>query len=130
MARAIEIFASINFIVMGLSHILQPRAWQEFFGFLHERGVPGSFFNAFLSVGMGSLIVAFHNVWGGLPTLLTLYGWLSLVKGGLFLLVPSIGLRSLERGLAMETRGWIVPGVLLLALAAVTLFAGLEAGAS
>lgn len=129
MTRAIEIFAAINFIVMGLSHILQPKAWQTFFTFLHARGIPGSFFNAFLALGMGSLIVAFHNVWEGVvPTLLTLYGWASIVKGGLFVTVPPMGLRSLEKGISLELWKWRVPGVILLALGLALVFFGTETG--
>ncbi len=126
MVRAIEIFASINFIIMGLSHILQPKAWQEFFTFLHAKGIPGSFFNAFLALGMGSLIVAFHNVWTGVPLLLTLWGWASVVKGGLFVMVPPLGLKSLEKGIAMDTKKWAVPGVVLVALGVVLLVFGTE----
>lgn len=127
MVRAIEIFVSINFIVMGLSHIFQPRAWQEFFTFLHSKGIPGSFFNAFLALGMGSIVVAFHNVWSGVPMIVTIYGWASVLKGGLFLLVPSLGLKSLEKGTSMDPKKWVIPGLFLLALGVVTLFFGTDA---
>ena len=34
MERSVEVVAAILFGVIGLSHILQPRAWVEFFTFL------------------------------------------------------------------------------------------------
>ena len=80
MERAVQIFAVINFLAMGLSHIVQHRAWKEFFVFLHARGNVGNFLNAILALGMGSLIFAFHRVWSGIPLLLTLYGLASLLK--------------------------------------------------
>ena len=60
MERSIEAFAAINFIIMGLSHLTQPRAWIEFFTLLRNKGEAGAFVNGFITLGMGSLIVAFH----------------------------------------------------------------------
>ena len=57
--RAIEIFAAINFLILGLSHVFQHRAWTEFFVRLREKGHPGAFANGFLTLFTGSLIVAF-----------------------------------------------------------------------
>jgi len=62
-------------LVIGLSHVAQPRAWVEFFVWLRGKGHAGVFVNGFLSLGFGSFIVAFHNVWNGLPVILTLLGW-------------------------------------------------------
>ena len=38
MERATEIFAAIQLLVIGLSHVFQPRAWVEFFLWLREKG--------------------------------------------------------------------------------------------
>ena len=75
---------------------------------------------------MGSIVIAFHNVWSGVSSALTLYGWALVVKGGLFLVLPSLGLKSLEKGIAMDTKKWRVPRVFLLAIGLVTLFSGTE----
>ena len=122
MERAVQIFAVINFLAMGLSHIVQHRAWKEFFVFLHARGNVGNFLNAILALGMGSLIFAFHRVWSGIPLLLTLYGLASLLKGTLFLVVPKVGLRSIGTPSTNDSRVLIVPGVMMLALAAALLY--------
>ena len=68
MERAIQIFAVVNLVVIGLSHVAQPRAWAEFFVALREKGDRGVFVVGFMSLAFGSLIVAFHNVWSGLPS--------------------------------------------------------------
>ena len=122
MERAVQIFAVINFLAMGLSHIVQHRAWKEFFVFLHARGNAGNFLNAILALGMGSLIFAFHRVWSGIPLLLTLYGLASLLKGTLFLVAPKVGLRSIGTPTTNDSRVLIVPGVMMLALAAALLY--------
>ena len=74
MEQAVQIFAIVNFVVIGLSHIVQPRVWVEFFVFLRERGEAGAFATALLSLIFGSIIVAFHNVWTRIPAVLTVVG--------------------------------------------------------
>ena len=40
MERSVEILAIILFGITGLSHIVQPRAWVDFFILLRNRGKP------------------------------------------------------------------------------------------
>ena len=75
MGRSVEIVASILFGVIGLSHILQPKAWVEFFILLRGKGETGAFMDGFLNLPFGAIIVGFHNIWSGIPVLLTLLGW-------------------------------------------------------
>ena len=88
MEQAIQTFAAINFLVIGLSHVVQHRAWAEFFILLHRQGRPGAFANGFLSLLMGTLIVAFHNVWSGIPVVLTVLGWSFVLKAAVVFVVP------------------------------------------
>ena len=117
MERAIEIYAGIQFLVIGLSHLFQPRAWVDFFVLLRGKGLPGVFANAFLSLVFGSIIVAFHNVWAGLPMVLTIVGWAQVLKSLIGFVLPQVSMRGLQRP-SME-RAWEfqVAGMLFLALA-------------
>lgn len=119
MERAIQIYAIINFVVIGISHVLQPRAWVDFFIFLRERGEAGVFAAAFLSLSFGSLIVAFHNVWSGLPIVLTLVGWSQVLKALIYFAFPAFGLRKLQIPSHDRAQMFVVPGILFLVLAAV-----------
>jgi uncharacterized protein YjeT (DUF2065 family) len=103
-ARAIEIFAVVNFAVVGLSHVAQPRAWVELFAGMRSLGYTGVFLNGMLSLLVGSIIVAFHNQWTGLPALLTAIGWMQVVKGAISLTMPRVGMRGLLR-VSMD-RAW------------------------
>jgi hypothetical protein len=116
MERAVQIFAAVNFLVIGISHIVQPRAWVEFFLLLRDKGRAGAFINGFLSLGMGSLIAGFHNVWSGPATVLTVLGWLWVLKALLAFAKPEIGLKGISR-VSME-RAWefVAAGVFLLVL--------------
>jgi hypothetical protein len=122
MEEAVQIFAAINFLAIGLSHTVQHRVWKEFFVFLHARGNIGNVLNALLALGMGSLILGFHRVWTGVPLLLTLYGIAATAKGTLFLAMPRIGLRSMQNATEKDSRLFMVPGVLLMALGAALLW--------
>jgi hypothetical protein len=117
--RAIEVYAVINFAVIGISHAVQPRAWVEFFVSLRERGEAGVFATAFLSLLFGSLVVAFHNVWSGIPVLLTLVGWAQVVKALVYFTFPAFGLRKLQIPSHERAHLFVAPGVLFLVLAAV-----------
>lgn len=114
MEASIQKLAAISFFVMGLSHICQPRAWAEFFILLRDKGAPGNFINALLTLPMGALIVSFHNVWSGIPLILTLLGWAYVAKSLLFFVYPPAGLRSLSLVSLEKSHRFIVPGVMLL----------------
>jgi hypothetical protein len=118
MEKAIEMFAAVNFTVTGLSHVLQSRGWVEFFVWLRSKGHAGVFVNGLLSLGFGSVVVGFHNVWTGLPMVLTIVGWAHVTKALLILVAPEVGMRSLERVSPERGHELVVAGAALLALGA------------
>ena len=95
MEIAVEKFAVICFFLSGVSHIVQPRAWAEFFIRLREKGTTGSFINTWIHFPLGALIVAFHNVWCGIPAILTVLGYACVIKVYLFRF-PRYGLKVME----------------------------------
>ena len=50
MERSVEVLATILFGVLGLSHILQPKAWAEFFILLRGKGESGAFVDGLLNL--------------------------------------------------------------------------------
>ena len=117
MERGIEIFAAINFMIIGASHVFQPRAWAEFFVRLQGLGKPGAFANGFLSLFMGSLIVAFHNIWSGPGLLLTALGYAMVIKAAIVFVRPDLGLASMSRVTLEESRKFTIAGLLFIAVA-------------
>ncbi len=117
MERSVEVLAIILFGVWGLSHILQHKAWAEFFILLRGKGEAGAFVDGFLNLPLGCLIVAFHDTWSGIPVVLTLVGWGLLIKGLIRFCLPKQGLMMMER-VSME-RSWEfrVAGAALVVLA-------------
>ncbi len=117
MEQAVQIFAIVNFVVIGLSHIVQPRVWVEFFVFLRERGEAGAFATALLSLIFGSIIVAFHNVWAGIPMVLTIVGWAQVLKALIYFTFPSFGLRKMQIPSRERPQLFVYPGIAFLILA-------------
>ena len=117
MAESIAIFASINFTIIGLSHIFQIQGWRDFFQQLHSMGRTGAFANGMITLLMGSLIVSFHNIWTGVPVILTLIGWGYILKATIVFLNPDWGLRSMEGVENASPTKFRIAGVGLLAVA-------------
>ena len=97
MEEAILRLAAISFLLIGVSHIARPTVWVELFQLIREKGEAGAFINGFIHFPLGALIVAFHNVWTGIPIVLTLIGYGLILKGIVCFVFPAHALRSLKR---------------------------------
>ena len=117
MERSVEILAIILLGVAGLSHLLQPKAWAEFFILLRGMGAVGMFVDGFLNLALAAIIIGFHNVWYGIPAVLTLVGWCLLLKGLIRFCAPQLALRVTARVSVERAWEFQVAGAGLLALA-------------
>ena len=128
METSVEKLVAINFLVFGLSHLLQPRVWVQFFIMLREKGEVGSFLNGFVHFPLGAFIVAFHNVWHGIPMIVTIMGWGLVIKSTLYFTYPQHGIRML--GTVKMARSWhfVVAGAFSVALGALILYSACSGG--
>ena len=122
MEIAVTRLAIICFFITGVSHIIQPRVWARFFMGMYSKGEVGSFQNALLHFPLGVLIVSFHNVWQGLPLMLTIIGWGLVLKSFIYFTFPGHGMKILAR-VSME-RSWefVVAGVFSVGISGLLLF--------
>jgi hypothetical protein len=127
MERSVEVLAIILFGVFGLSHILQHKAWAEFFIVLRNSGEPGAFVDGFLNLPMAAVIIGFHNTWSGIPAVLTLVGWCLLIKSLIRFCAPKLALRAMARVSVERSWEFQVAGGGLFALASLLGY-GLYAG--
>ena len=125
MEQAVQIYAAVQFLVIGLSHAFQPRAWVDFFIWLRGNGHAGVFANGFLSLIFGSVVVGFHNVWTGWAMVLTLIGWAQVIKAFVSFVMPQVGMRSLQRVSHDRARDFVVGGVIFLVLSALMTYLAL-----
>ncbi len=121
MQHGVEAFTGISLVVIGLSHLIQPRAWASYFMMLKAKGVAGVFVVAFMAFNFGVFLVAFHNVWRGVPIIVTLLGWSQLIKGSIYFLWPQGAARKMD--IIRMDNAWIFrpPGVVMAALGALVL---------
>lgn len=119
---SVEKLTALVFLVTGLSHILQPRAWVRFFMMLREKQEIGSLLNGLIHFPLGAFIVAFHNVWQGIPMIVTLIGWGLVLKGSIYFVYPRHGMRMLS--IVSLERSWhfVVAGIVSVALGRLILY--------
>jgi hypothetical protein len=116
MEPAIQLYAAVTLLVIGLSHLVQPKGWVTFYQHLAARGVNGAFLEGFLCLSFGGIIVAFHNVWRGPAIVLTIVGWAQVFKGLVRFVAPRIALKRMAS--ITPERAWLFQagGVFALAL--------------
>jgi hypothetical protein len=117
MQRGVEVLAIELFGITGLSHILQPRVWAEFFILVHDKGEAGAFVDGFLNLPLAGVIVGFHNTWSGIPVVLTLVGCALLIKSVVRFCAPKQALRIMARVSLDRSWEFRVAGAGLVALA-------------
>lgn len=79
---------------------------------LREKGKVGGLLCGLLHFPLGVIIVAFHNVWHGLPIVVTIMGWGFLLKSVLYLIYPEHGMRMLARVSIERSWEFAVAGVI------------------
>lgn len=126
MELSIQKIAVISFFVIGMSHIVQARAWAEFFIMLRRKGVTGVFIIGLLHLPIGALIVSFHNVWAGIPMLLTIIGWGNVLKSFVYFTFPTHGLRMLSRVSVERSWEFVVAGVVSVMFSGLLMFSLLD----
>jgi hypothetical protein len=116
--HATELFALLNFAIVGLSLVVRPSEWARFFVWMRREGEAGAVIYGLFCVLWGSLIVSFAPTWHGSMVVLPSFGSLQMLEGLVFLLVPSFGLQVMAV-FSME-RLWLfrLLGLIALVLAA------------
>jgi hypothetical protein len=92
-------------------------AWAEFFILLRGKGEAGAFVDGFLYLPLAGLIIGFHNIWSGIPLVLTLVGWGLLIKGLIRFCAPTLALKMMAEISVERSWGFQVAGAGLVGLA-------------
>lgn len=96
----IERWFAVGWLIFGVSHLLYPREWAALFLPLRERDT-GALLLGLFNLPLGLLVVLGHNVWvWGMPLVVTLAGWVMVLKSVAYLLYP----RALSRVMPTEAR--------------------------
>lgn len=128
METGLQIAFSIQLAVIGIAHIFRPDPLIQFCRVLAAKGEAGVIIIAILSLCTGSFLVAFHNIWTGIPIVLTVFGWAQLLKGTVYFLFPSSGLRMLERVTPERRILFRLPGIPFVAMSVLLAMHVMRAG--
>ncbi len=120
---------AIPLILLGVSHIVRPQMWVDFFAELAVRGNPGVLWRTFsLELWPAVLIVSFHQVWTWPGVIITVYGHLLMVKVAISVIFPTVGLMSLRQAEARGRQAFIPAGLALIAIGGLCAWRVFDAG--
>jgi hypothetical protein len=72
--------------------------------------------------------VAFHNVWHGIPAVLTVLGYAWVIKGFIYFVFPQYGLKMMQRVRVERAWYFVVGGIIIVALGGLFLFSLISRG--
>jgi hypothetical protein len=109
-----RLFAGV-YIAVGLGMLLRPAHYGKMLADFTKS--PGSIYlGGIMALIVGLLVVMFHNLWaGGWVVVLTVFGWLALIKGCLILALPDLFVTKVS-ALMPTGKGLRVMGVAILVL--------------
>jgi peptidoglycan/LPS O-acetylase OafA/YrhL len=110
--QILKLFGLFYFLV-GLGLFLNPKYYQKM---LHDfvRHKIIIYVMSMLTVVVGFLLVSFHNVWvWGWTLLITVIGWLALIKGILALVFPEIFIKISKVWVKKNLNAWAVVIIIL-----------------
>jgi uncharacterized protein YjeT (DUF2065 family) len=114
----IEWFVAALLIVLGISHIAQPRLWVALFTDVLKWPYAALIIGAF-TLPFGLLVAIGHNVWVlDVPVIVTIVGWGWTVKGTLYLIAPAV-LHFAARPHVHRPNRFVMGGAIALVLGAV-----------
>ena len=107
------------FLLMGLSHLLQPQMWVRFFELVHQTGSAAVIVGLY-TLPFGLLLIATHNVWRwDSSVFLTIAGWAMTLKSAFYILIPGLADRMLTKRMATTPRGYQLVGALAIFFGAI-----------
>jgi len=123
MSDFIAEFYSLSLLIIGVSHLVRPRLWADFFVELRKSTRFAPFLIGLPTLPNGLVIILGHNVWVfDLPVVITVVGWGWTIKATLYLLFPTfVERRVLERVLDERKRptwSYVIVGTIMTLLGA------------
>ncbi len=83
-ARALTII----YLSVGIGMLFNKNYYKKFFDNMYNE-MTALYVGGFMATITGLAIISYHNIWTGWPILVTIVGWLALIKGVMILLLPN-----------------------------------------
>jgi len=116
--KFVEAAIAPGFLLMGLSHLVQPQLWVRFFETVRNTGLAAVIIPLY-TLPIGLLLISGHNVWTwDWPVILTIAGWGMTLKSAAYLLVPGLADQALSKRMATSPRSFQIVGAPMAAIGA------------
>jgi len=108
-------FFGLMFIILSVAMFLNKSTMLQVFNDFGNNKVV-LFITGFLTLILGLAMVLSHNLWsdGTLAFVITLLGWLTLLKGIIFLFLPKGGYEKIYKGLYIGKNYYLITTFLLI----------------
>jgi hypothetical protein len=111
--KIVQAVVAPGFLLLGLSHVVQPQLSVRFSHFVKQSGAAGLFIPIY-TLPVSLVLNVGHNVWvWDWPLFLTIAGWGMTIKCALYLLVPGLADRVLEKNIAQSPRSYQIGGAVI-----------------
>lgn len=120
MVLAIQFAVGICCFVIGLSMLFHRFDWLAWLDGLRHKGKPETLVIGMTGLFISSLILGFHQVWSGVPLIVTLIGLIGVIEGTVYLLCPSMFPKMLAC-LVPHSRFFVLWGILATVLGVIIL---------
>ena len=121
-AQIFQVF-SLAYIAIGIGILVNPDFYKKTFEDFVESS-SAMYFGGIGALVIGYLIVAFHNTWTkDLSVIITIVGWIALIKGVLILVRPSLMI-GLTKAILKNTSSLKIEAIIVIILGLLFSFLG------
>jgi uncharacterized protein YjeT (DUF2065 family) len=112
----------ITIFTMGLGMLINPEYFRKILrDFAYSPAV--TFLSGIFAILVGYLIITFHDVWSGKSAIITVFGWLALLKG-LGLILSPMSLFEISKGIVRKRENFTLASIFCLSLGIILLYLG------
>jgi uncharacterized protein YjeT (DUF2065 family) len=83
----------IVYLAVGIGMLINPDFYKKLMSEFSENP-PSMYLSGLAALVIGYLLVRFHNIWpSDWPVIITIFGWVALIKGLFLLLLPRVSIK-------------------------------------
>ena len=113
----------LAYLAIGLGMLVSPRFYKEMLKKMIDNEAV-LFVTGLLVFVIGYFLVAYHNIWiGGWTIIITIFGWLALLKGLMMIVIPEKSIK-LYNSIKISGRQLSVYGVIVFVLGIIFTYLG------